>query len=76
MRTSRFLQVVVTGLLWLYFAGVFATTYWLVVVAAGLIRGRRGISWTLGHYLGAFLRVTCVFVRGLRIEVPEREQLR
>jgi 1-acyl-sn-glycerol-3-phosphate acyltransferase len=76
MTSTRFRSALVMGILWLYFAGAFIAGYWLLFVLAGVVRGRRGIAWMLGHYLRVFLRVVRLLVRGLCIEVPERDQLR
>jgi 1-acyl-sn-glycerol-3-phosphate acyltransferase len=76
MTSNRFRSAFVMGLLWLYFAGAFVAGYWLLFVLAGVVRGQRGVAWMAGHYLRVFLRVARLAVRGLRIDVHERDQLR
>jgi 1-acyl-sn-glycerol-3-phosphate acyltransferase len=76
MTSAKLRSALVTGLLWLYFAGAFVAGYWLLVVLVGIVRGRRGVTWLIGCYLRAFLKVTRLLIRGLRIDVPERDRLR
>ena len=76
MKPSKVLGVLGTGLLWVYWLGAFVAGYWLVFLVAGLLRRRRGVAWALGNYAGAFFAVARLLIRGLRIDVPGRAQLR
>lgn len=72
MKSSRLATVAVNALLWAYWIGAFLAGYWIVFLVAGLVRGRRGISWCLGTYVASFLKLAGLLVRGFRVDVPER----
>ena len=76
MKASRLVSVAVTAALWGYFLGGFVAGYWLVFVIAGILRGRRGISWALRSYARGFIAVTLLALPRVRLEVPERSRLR
>ncbi len=76
MRRSGFRSIVVTAILWTYFTVAFAAGYWLVLLIAGILRQRRGVTWALGRYIGSFFGLARLLVRRLRIEVPARHELR
>jgi 1-acyl-sn-glycerol-3-phosphate acyltransferase len=76
MKASKPLAIVVTAILWAYWAGAFFAGYWLVFLAAAIVRGRRGIAWALGNYAATFFRVAGLLMRNFRIDLPEREQFR
>lgn len=76
MKPSRVVRVLVTAILWAYWMGAFFAGYWVVFLVAAVVRGRRGIVWALGNYAASFFAVARVLLRGLRVEVPERGQLR
>ena len=75
MRQGRVLSVAVTVVLWIYFLGAFLIGYWLVFLGAGMVRGRRGISWALHSYLRTFLAVLLRALPRVRLQVPQRSQL-
>jgi 1-acyl-sn-glycerol-3-phosphate acyltransferase len=76
MRHGRALSVFVTVVLWIYFVGAFLIGYWLLLLGAGMLRGRRGFSWALRNYLRGFMAVLLRALPRVRLEVPQRSQLR
>jgi 1-acyl-sn-glycerol-3-phosphate acyltransferase len=76
MKSSKLLGILITAILWTYWVGAFVAVYWLVFVGAAVLRGRRGIAWALGNYAANFFRVARLLLRGFRIDLPQREQLR
>jgi 1-acyl-sn-glycerol-3-phosphate acyltransferase len=76
MRHGRALSIAVTVVLWIYFVGAFLIGYWLLFLGAGMLRGRRGFSWALRSYLRGFIAVLLRALPRVRLEVPQRSQLR
>jgi 1-acyl-sn-glycerol-3-phosphate acyltransferase len=76
MKLSNLRGVLVTCVLWIYFAGFFVAGYWLLIVIARVLGGRRAMARVVCRYLALFLKVACLLVRGMRIDVPERERLK
>jgi 1-acyl-sn-glycerol-3-phosphate acyltransferase len=76
MRCARVLSVSVTVVLWIYFVGAFLIGYWLVFLGAGILRGRRGLSWALRSYAQGFIAVMLRALPRVRLAVPQRSQLR
>ncbi len=76
MKLSKLHGVLVTCLLWIYFAGFFVAGYWLLIAIARVLRGRRAMARVVCRYLALFLKVACLMVRGMRIEVPELARLK
>jgi len=73
---ARFRSVAITVLLWAYFTGAFLVGYWVVFLVAGVVRGRRGLGWALRSYTRGFLAVVRLAIPGLRMDIPERRELR
>jgi 1-acyl-sn-glycerol-3-phosphate acyltransferase len=69
-------SLTVTVLLWAYFVGAFVAGYWIVFLVTGMLRGRRGLAWTLGNYARNFFHVVRLAIPRVRLVVPERAQLR
>lgn len=76
MRRGRALSISVTVALWIYFIGAFVAGYWLVFLVAGMVRGRRGLSWALRSYARAFIAVLLRALPRVRLQVPQSSQLR
>ena len=76
MSLARARSIATTAILWVYFIGAFVAGYWLVFVLAGLVRGRRGLAWGLASYARAFLAAIAFTIPRLRIDIPERRELR
>ena len=76
MRRGRALSISVTVALWIYFVGAFIAGYWLVFLVAGMVRGRRGLSWALRSYARAFIAVLLRALPRVRLQVPQSSQLR
>jgi 1-acyl-sn-glycerol-3-phosphate acyltransferase len=76
MRRGRALSISVTVALWIYFVGAFIAGYWLVFLVAGMVRGRRGLSWALRSYARAFIAVLLRALPRMRLQVPQSSQLR
>jgi len=76
MSLARARSIATTAILWVYFIGAFLAGYWLVFVLAGLVRGRRGLAWGLASYARGFLAAIGFAIPRLRIDVPERLDLR
>jgi 1-acyl-sn-glycerol-3-phosphate acyltransferase len=76
MRRGRALSISVTVALWIYFVGAFIVGYWLVFLVAGMVRGRRGLSWALRSYARAFIAVLLRALPRVRLQVPQSSQLR
>lgn len=76
MRRGHTLSVLVTVVLWIYFVGAFLIGYWLVFLGAGILRGPRGLSWALRSYARGFIAVLLGVLPRVRLEVPQRSQLR
>jgi 1-acyl-sn-glycerol-3-phosphate acyltransferase len=76
MKPAKLHSLLVTVLLSLYWIGAFFAGYWIVFLVAGIVRRRRGIAWALGSYAGVFFMLARLLVPRLRIEIPQRAQLR
>jgi 1-acyl-sn-glycerol-3-phosphate acyltransferase len=76
MKVGRILSIALTAALWGYFIGAFLAAYWLVFLVAGILRGRRGISWALRSYARGFIAVMMLALPRARLDVPERPRLR
>jgi 1-acyl-sn-glycerol-3-phosphate acyltransferase len=76
MRRGRTLSVLVTVVLWIYFVGAFLIGYWLIFLGAGIVRGRRGLSWALRSYARGFIAILLRVLPRIRLDVPQRSQLR
>ena len=76
MSATRFRSVAITILLWAYFTGAFLAAYWVVFLFAGILRGRQGLGWALRSYTRGFIAVVRLAIPRLRLEVPERRELR
>ncbi len=76
MKSPKAVQVLLSTILWTYWVCAFFAGYWLVFFFAALVRGRRGIAWALGNYSASFFALARALLRGFRVEVPERPQLR
>jgi 1-acyl-sn-glycerol-3-phosphate acyltransferase len=48
----------------------------LVFLGAGILRGRRGLAWALRSYARGFIALLLRTIPRLRLEVPQRAQLR
>jgi 1-acyl-sn-glycerol-3-phosphate acyltransferase len=75
MTPGRVRALLVTGLLWLYFIGAFIAGYWLVFLVAAVMRGRRGIRWSLARYLGGFFALVRLLIQSSRVELPTPDRL-
>lgn len=76
MSSARLHSVAITLLLWAYFIGVFLAGYWLIFLFAGILRGQRGLGWALRSYTRGFIAGLRLAIPRLRLEVPERRELR
>ena len=76
MKVGRIQSIALTAALWGYFIGAFLAAYWLVFLVAGILRGRRGISWALRSYARGFIAVMMLALPRARLDVPERPRLR
>jgi 1-acyl-sn-glycerol-3-phosphate acyltransferase len=76
MRHGQVRSVLLTGFLWFCFLGAFVVGYWAVFLGAGILRGRRGLSWALRSYARGFIGLMLRAIPGVHLEVPERSQLK
>ncbi len=76
MSSTRIRSISVTILLWTYFTGAFVAGYWVVFLFAGILRGRTGLGWALRSYTRVFIAVVKLAIPRLRLDVPERCELR
>ena len=76
MSSARLHSIAITLLLWVYFIGAFVAGYWLVFLLAGILGGQRGLGWALRSYTRGFIAALRLAIPRLRLEVPERRELR
>jgi 1-acyl-sn-glycerol-3-phosphate acyltransferase len=76
MTATRLRAVLTTVFLWACFIGAFVAGGCMLFLAAGLVRGSRGLGWALATYTRGFLAVVRFVIPGLRLAIPERPELR